>query len=283
MFALKGLLKSFGLGAAIALSGLCPASTSAQEVVDVELVLAVDISLSMSEKELEIQRDGYVAAITSRPVINAIREGIHGRIALSYIEWAGDQSQYVVVPWTIVANHEDAERVAEMIRSGERNRARRTSISGGLRFASDLFAESSFRSLKRVVDVSGDGPNNQGEWVNVVRDELVSRGIVINGLPIMADFEYMAAFNIPDLDVYYEKCVTGGPGSFVIPVHDWTLFPEAVRRKLVLEIASGPSDPPWPSIAPGNKLPVVKVADEAPYDCQIGEKRWRGRQIWEDR
>ena len=283
MFALKGLLKSFGLGAAIALSGLFPASTSAQEVVDVELVLAVDISLSMSEKELEIQRDGYVAAITSGPVINAIREGIHGRIALSYIEWAGDQSQYVVVPWTIVANHEDAKRVAEMIRSGERNRARRTSISGGLRFASDLFAESSFRSLKRVVDVSGDGPNNQGEWVNVVRDELVSRGIVINGLPIMADFEYMAAFNIPDLDVYYEKCVTGGPGSFVIPVHDWTLFPEAVRRKLVLEIASAPSDPPWPSIAPGNTLPVVKIADEAPYDCQIGEKRWRGRQIWEDR
>ncbi|MBO6902724.1 MAG: DUF1194 domain-containing protein [Rhizobiaceae bacterium] len=278
MFALKGLLRSFGFGAAISLPGLFIASASAQEVVDVELVLAVDISLSMSQKELEIQRDGYVAAITSAAVIDAIRNGIHGRIALSYIEWAGDQSQYVIVPWTVVAGYEDAERVADMIRTGEHNRARRTSISGGLRFASDLFAESSFRSLKRVVDVSGDGPNNQGEWVNVVRDELVSRGIVINGLPIMADFEYMAAFNIPDLDVYYERCVTGGPGSFVIPVHDWTLFPEAVRRKLVLEIASSGD-----VIPQFDGLPVILAADHPSYDCQVGEKRWRGRtQFWDE-
>lgn len=278
MVALNGLLRSFGTGAVIALTGVLAAPASAQEVVDVELVLAVDISLSMSQKELEIQRDGYIAAITSAPVIDAIRDGIHGKIALSYMEWAGDQSQYVIVPWTVIASHEDAERVAEMIRTGEHNRARRTSISGGLRFASDLFAESSFRSLKRVVDVSGDGPNNQGEWVNVVRDELVSRGIVINGLPIMADFEYMAAFNIPDLDVYYEKCVTGGPGSFVIPVHDWTFFPEAVRRKLVLEIASNGYVPQQ-----SGGLPVVLAAEQAPYDCQVGEKRWRGRtQFWDE-
>jgi hypothetical protein len=274
-----------GRAAAIALlwGVLMSQPAQAQEVVDVELVLAVDISLSMSQKELEIQRDGYVAAITSTPVINAIREGIHGKIAISYIEWAGDQSQYVIVPWTVIASREDAERVAEMIRSGERNRARRTSISGGLRFAADLFAESAFRSLKRVVDVSGDGPNNQGEWVNDVRDELVARGIVINGLPIMADFEYMAAFNIPDLDVYYEKCVTGGPGSFVIPVHDWTLFPEAVRRKLVLEIAEALPEPLWPSPPSGYAVPVMKVADGMPYDCQVGEKRWRGRmEIFDD-
>ncbi len=259
------------LAGAIALK---PKPVAAQEIVDVELVLAVDISLSMSHDELQIQREGYSAAITHDQVINAIKEGIHGRIAIAYFEWAGDQSQHLILPWTIIASREDAERVAETIRTSAPNSARRTSISGGLRYANDLFAESAFRGLKRVVDVSGDGPNNQGEWVDVVRNDLVSRGIIINGLPLMTDGGLISAFGIPDLDIYYTHCVIGGPGAFVVPVTEWSNFPEAVRRKLVLEIA----------MAPDIEAGAIPVADDSAYDCQVGEKRWRGRTLfWDDR
>jgi hypothetical protein len=142
-----------------------------------------------------------------------------------------------------------------------------------------LFAESPVRSLKRVIDVSGDGPNNQGEYVNLVRDEVVAAGITINGLPLMTDGGMISAFDVPDLDKYYADCVIGGPNAFVIPVNDWSQFPEAVRRKLVLEIAGEPWRDPWLKPA-GDSLPVVKAAG---YDCQVGEKRWRGRSwMWDD-
>ncbi|MEX0956109.1 MAG: DUF1194 domain-containing protein [Rhizobiaceae bacterium] len=284
--------KNLGRATAAALAGVGiatlatlwpPAPASAQEVVDIELILAVDVSLSMSHDELRIQRDGYVAAITHDQVINAIRDGIHGKIAISYFEWAGDQSHYVIVPWTVIASREDAERVAAQITASPPNSARRTSISGGLRFAYDLFAESTFRGLKRVVDVSGDGPNNQGEWVDVVRDDIVSRGIIINGLPLMTDGGLMSTFGVPDLDLYYTHCVIGGPGAFVVPVNDWSHFPEAVRRKLVLEIAGIPQADPLPETFENEAL-VIKTATEPAYDCQVGEKRWRGRtQFWDGR
>jgi hypothetical protein len=268
-----------GLGIATLATLWPPTHASAQEVVDIELILAVDVSLSMSHDELRIQRDGYVAALTHDQVINAIRDGIHGKIAIAYFEWAGDQSHYVIVPWTVIASREDAERVATQITASPPNSARRTSISGGLRFAHDLFAESTYRGLKRVVDVSGDGPNNQGEWVDVVRDDIVSRGIVINGLPLMTDGGLMSTFGVPDLDLYYTHCVIGGPGAFVVPVNDWSHFPEAVRRKLVLEIAGAPLPKTFE-----NEALVIKTATEPAYDCQVGEKRWRGRTLfWDDR
>jgi hypothetical protein len=138
------------------------------------------------------------------------------------------------------------------------------------------------RSLKRVIDISGDGPNNQGEYVNLVRDEVVADGITINGLPLMTDGGMISAFDVPDLDTYYEHCVIGGPGAFVIPVNDWSQFPEAVRRKLVLEIAGEPWREPWFD-GLGGTFPVMEAAAEPGYDCQIGEKRWRGRSwMWDD-
>ena len=281
MVALRESRWFLGGGLALALSGFVPVHAAAQEAVDVELVLAVDVSLSMSYEELRTQRDGYVAALVHDDVINAIRNGAHGRIAITYFEWAGDSSQYMVVPWTIVAGREDAERVAGLITSNPPNSARRTSISGGLRYAHDLFAESPVRSLKRVIDISGDGPNNQGAYVNLVRDEGVADGITINGLPLMTDGGMISAFDVPDLDRYYADCVIGGPGAFVIPVNDWSQFPEAVRRKLVLEIAGEPWREPWFD-APDEALPLMKASDEA-YDCQVGEKRWRGRSwMWDD-
>ena len=282
MTALIGSIRSFAGGIAFALTGIFPAHAPAQEVVDVELILAVDVSLSMSYDELAIQRDGYVAALTHDTVVNAIRDGIHGRIAIAYFEWAGDHSQYMVVPWTVISSREDAERVAAQITASPPNSARRTSISGALRFAQDLFAESPYRGLKRVIDVSGDGPNNQGELVSPVRDEVIASGIAINGLPLMTDGGIVGAFDVPNLDRYYAECVVGGPGAFVIPVNEWAHFPEAVRRKLVLEIADTPFIEPWFERGTDGPL-VVPVADEAPYDCEIGEKRWRGRGWgWDD-
>lgn len=281
MVALRESRWFLGGGLALALSGFFPVHAPAQEAVDVQLVLAVDVSLSMSFEELRIQRDGYVAALTHQQVIDAIRDGVHGRIALTYFEWAGDTSQYMVVPWTIIAGREDAERVAGQITASPPNSARRTSISGGLRYAQDLLAESPFRSARRVIDVSGDGPNNQGEYVNMVRDEVVANGITINGLPLMTDGGLISAFDVPDLDEFYTHCVIGGPSAFVIPVNDWSQFPEAVRRKLVLEIAGGHPRGPWQA-GGGGVLPVVRVAGDG-YDCQVGEKRWRGRTWnWDD-
>lgn len=279
MRALKGSAWAFGGALSAALPALFPSQAAAQQVVDVELALAVDVSLSMSFEELKIQRDGYVAALTHPDVINAIRNGVHGKIAVTYFEWAGGASQYMIVPWTLIATREDAEAVAARITASPPNSARRTSISGGLRYAQDLFAESGFRGMKRVIDVSGDGPNNEGEYVDRARDDIVSQGIVINGLPLMTSGGATASFDVADLDRYYNDCVIGGPGSFMIPVNGWEQFPEAIRRKLVLEIAGDP-DRDWWEDAVGDKAPIIKAAG---YDCQVGEKRWRGRGwMWEE-
>ena len=258
--------------------GLAAATpTLAAERVDVELILAVDVSLSMSPMELEIQRRGYTAALTHNHVIQAIKEGVYGKIAVTYVEWAGQTSQHVVVPWTVIASAADAEAFVEKLSANPPNSARRTSISSALQFAGDLFAESSFRGLKRVVDVSGDGANNQGPAVAEIRDEIVAQGITINGLPLMTQGSMPSVFDIDDLDIYYTNCVIGGPAAFMIPVNDWSQFPEAVRRKLVLELAVAPA---VESLA----APVVKIAADPDYDCQKGEKMWRDRSwMWDMR
>lgn len=275
------ILNKVGLTAGlIAMTLASPAAS--QEVVDVELVLAVDVSLSMSPSELKIQRDGYASALVHEHVLNAIRDGLHGRIAVAYVEWAGDAFQNLVVPWTLIESVEDAERVANRIAANPPSGARRTSISGGLRYAHDLLLESSFRGMRRVIDVSGDGPNNQGDWVNTVRDEIVATGVTINGLPIMVNDGYSSVYDVHDLDEYYANCVIGGPGAFMIPVHRWEDFAMAVRRKLVLEIADTAPPLVWRASAEAS-VSLVPVADEA-YDCQVGEKRWGDRFfMWEGR
>ena len=258
------------------------ASASAlAEPVDVELILAVDVSLSMSSEELAIQRDGYAAALTHEQVVRAIEHGAHGRIAIAYVEWAGAGVQHVIVPWTVVANAEDARQVAQRLTLSPSNSARRTSISGALDFAADLFAESAYRGMRRVVDISGDGPNNQGAPVTKARDALVSQGVTINGLPLMTSGRGFAAqFDLADLDAYYRDCVIGGPGAFMIPVNDWSQFPEAVRRKLVLELAGGGEPHRRPVVRASMQVPVAVQADGA--DCMIGEKMWMNRSwMWQ--
>jgi hypothetical protein len=235
--------------------------------VDVELVLAVDVSYSMDPDEQALQRDGYRLALTSKEFLQALREGAHGKIAITYIEWAGQHDQRVIVPWRLIEGPESADAVAAEIARAPYRRASRTSISGGLAFAQGLFATSGYRGLRRVIDVSGDGPNNSGMPVAPVRDLIVNKGIVINGLPLMLKRPYRGMMDIAHLDWYYEDCVTGGPGSFVIPVRGREQFVEATRNKLVLEVAGRTP-----------KARVVRTSAEHPrVPCLIGESLWNQR------
>lgn len=269
----RGALVALGVLLGLVYFGL--QSTRAQEPVDVELILAVDVSLSMSPGEMEIQREGYAAALTDDSVIEAIQSGLHGRIAISYFEWAGDFSQRVLVPWTAIQTAEDAARVASMLETTPPRSARRTSISGAINFATDLFAESAFRGERRVLDISGDGPNNQGPPVAEARDRLVDAGIIINGLPLMTNEGLTTSYDVENLDTYYRNCVIGGPGAFMIPVNEWSQFPEAVRRKLVIELAGDA-----PRI---ERAPLINVQAGPDYDCMVGERMWQNRTwMWRD-
>jgi hypothetical protein len=255
----------------VALLGLAAATASADTEVDMELVLAVDVSRSMSPWELEIQRRGYAEALVSEDVIAAITDGFTGRIAVTYMEWAGSGSTRVIIDWTVIASRSDAERVSADLMAHVPTGLRRTSISGAIDEAAALFDDNGFTAFRQVIDVSGDGPNNHGRPVLEARDAALERGIVINGLPLMTNDGYGGMWHLDDLDDYYLNCVIGGPGAFVIPVRDWTEFPDAVRRKLVLEIAGVP--PAEPRVIPAQ----ASVAE--PYDCLIGERIWqRGRQ-----
>ena len=234
--------------------------------VDVELVLAVDVSRSMTPRELEIQRRGYAEAIASIEVHDAIASGPNQRIALTYVEWAGSGSQRTIVPWTLVGSTGEARAFAAGLTAEFQQTMRRTSLSGAIDHAAGLFEDNGFAGLRQIIDVSGDGPNNDGRPVTEARDEALARGIVINGLPLMTREGMGAQWHLEELDRYYIECVIGGPSAFVVPVTDWSEFAGAVRRKLVLELV-GPAVPP---VVRAQYLP----APERPYDCLVGEKIW---------
>src|SRR5215472_3197940 len=251
--------------AAAQVSGRPP--TSAATNVDVELVIAVDVSYSMDPDEQALQREGYIVGLTSPEFLNALQQGMHGKIAVTYFEWAGATDQRVVVPWWLIDGPAAAKDFTDAIAAAPYRRAYRTSISGALQFAWPLFEGSGFRGLRRVIDVSGDGVNNQGELVTIVRDAVLERGITINGLPILLKRPSPATMDIEDLDIYYEDCVIGGPGAFVIPIKERDQFREATRTKLVLEIASR-------EVA---ARVISAAADKPRISCSIGERMWQQR------
>ena len=235
--------------------------------VDTELVLAVDVSYSMDPEEQQLQREGYIGALTSREFMQALRGGINAKVAVTYFEWAGPFDQKIVLPWRLIDGPETADGVANDIARAPYRRAARTSIAGALQFAKPLFDASGYNGIRRVIDVSGDGTDNSGPLVVPTRDDVLAAGITINGLPIMLKRPNMFSIDIENLDVYYEDCVIGGPGAFIIPIHNREQFKEAIRTKLVLEIAG--------RVPEG---PIVPVQAARPrISCTIGEQMWRER------
>jgi hypothetical protein len=235
--------------------------------VDVELVLAVDVSYSMDMDELAIQREGYAQAIVSKEFLQALKTGPNGKISVTYFEWAASSDQKIIIPWRVIDGPETADAVANEIMKTPIRRASRTSISGAINFAMPLFDENPYRGLRRVIDISGDGPNNNGAPVTGARDTAIGKGITINGLPIMVKEPSYSTMDIDNLDFYYEDCVIGGPGAFVVTIKDRDKFREAIRTKLVLEVAGR---------TPERR--VIPVAEKEPrVSCMIGEKIWQDR------
>ena len=208
-----------------------PLASSAQTQVDLQLVLAVDASGSVSEARFELQKRGYIAAFRNPRLLHAVQSGPTQSIAVTMMQWTGPALQVQVVPWMIVRDQASMRRVADAIDAAPRRLfGGGTSISGAIDYGRTLFPVSGVKSPRRVIDVSGDGSNNRGRPATEARDDAVADGIVINGLPILA-LE-------PWLDQYYLSDVIGGPGAFVVPAQSYETFAEAVLKKLVTEIAA---------------------------------------------
>lgn len=244
-------------------------SARADNIVDVELVLAVDVSYSMDLDELALQREGYMQAVTSPEFLNALKLGPNGRVAIAYVEWAGSDEQKLVVDWTLIGTAAEARGFAAAIGSAPLRRVYRTSISGAMEFSAGLIERNAIRGLRRVIDISGDGTNNQGPLVDLTRDGVTARGITINGLPLMLKEATGSMLDIDQLDIYYEDCVIGGPGAFVIPVRGTHEFANAIKTKLVLEIAG--------VMPPRRQLVHRAAATEPRISCSIGERMWMER------
>lgn len=250
--------------------------------VDLELLLAVDISGSIDAEEARLQREGYAKAIADPQVVKAIRAGLLGRIAVAYFEWSDSYVQNEVMDWMVISDQASADAAGRALLAAPIRTARRTSITGALNFSLPRFAASPYTGQRRVLDISGDGPNNDGGPVDLARERVLAAGITINGLPIINDKPNTWGFPVlPDLDRYYEGCVTGGPGSFVVVAEDFRTFGEAVRRKLILEIASRPvPQPDWAAAGPVVRLPAQSAGRYA-KGCDIGERQsqeyWRRR------
>src|SRR5664279_3195086 len=221
-------------------SALAPAARAA-EPVDLLLVLAADVSRSVDAPKFQLQREGYVAAIANLRVLDAIRSGRHGRIAVLFLEWSGLGNQKVVIDWTPIDGPKAAQAFGDRLLESPRSFADRTSISGGIDFALAQFAHAPFSSERRTIDVSGDGTNNAGRDVTSARDEALALGITINGLVILSErpMPWNPEHTNPPggLANYYRDNVTGGPGSFVLEAKDFGSFGQAIVKKMIAEIA----------------------------------------------
>jgi hypothetical protein len=214
-------------------------SASAQTAVDLALVLAVDVSPSMEFDEQELQRHGFIEAFRSTEVHNAVRKGAIGRIAVMYVEWAASL-QEIVVPWTVIEYPADGFKFAASLAGHSMRRGRHTSISSAIDFGVRKLHESQVRASRQVIDISGDGVNNQGRMVTKARDEAIAQDIVINGLPIMLKRPDPDGSGLESLDRYFRECVIGGPGAFLIAVRQQDHLAEAIREKIVREVADLP-------------------------------------------
>ena len=259
--------------AAAALAGLCLAQTQSSarpnEDVDLALVIATDVSYSVDENEARFQRQGAVAAFRNPEVVKAIQSGARGRIAVAYIDFATIGTNKVIAGWHVVHDRASAGAFADILEAAPRTLGVNTSISSGIEMAVNLLETSGYTAGKRMIDVSGDGPNNEGHLVDRVRDDVVAKGIVINGLPIMTPADQFDIYYLADLDKYYAGCVIGGPGSFIQVAHGFEDLERALRRKLIQEISSAAPRPLLMKVAA-----VSQRSSHPAYEkgCDIGER-----------
>jgi len=239
--------------------------------VDLELVLAVDVSFSMSREEMSLQRSSYVAALRNPTVAAAIQAGPLGRIAVTYVEWGGVARQ--IVPWTLVDGQDAADRFAAQLDRQPISRLPFTSISRVLAFGRTLLRTNEFVGERQVIDVSGDGPNNTEIPVALARDRTVEEGIVVNGLPIMLHGEHPSDRTYPtDLDTYYRDCVIGGGGAFMLTISSQGDFQSTILAKLLTEILNRPVSADF--LAP-RISPLFKAAGKSSLDCLAYEMHCR--------
>lgn len=245
--------------------------------VDLELVLAVDVSGSVDEEEAALQRQGYVDALRHPDVIRAITSGFLRRVGVTYFEWAGDHPEKPVIGWRLIEDAKSADQFADELASKPVGVGPWTSISNAITFSMAMFEASPFEGTRRIIDISGDGPNNVGPPVTLLRDQTVAKRIAINGLPIMNNRPNFGRIPMPNLDLYYRNCVIGGPGGFIVVANGFKDFARAIRRKLVLEIADLQPIGSDVIITHGQAQRGGKKQEQRWVPpCNEGERRFRG-------
>lgn len=245
--------------------------------VDLELVLAIDVSRSIDEREAQLQRQGTADALRNPSVIRAIGGGYFKRIAVAYIDYSSAAYNEVIVNWMVIKDQISAEKFVRSLNEAPLTYGRRTSISDVIEQAVRMIEQNDFQGTRRTIDIAGDGPNNHGRLVNEVRNEAIAKRITINGLPIINQTGGAgAAFWLSDLDKYYQGCVIGGPSAFLVVAHDFDDFAKAVQRKLVFEIAG--IRPPTNLIYVNQSTATQAVNSYTyPRGCDIGERLWQRR------
>lgn len=258
----RGAIRSALLAASVlalfTLSSSAPASPAAEQV-DLKLVLATDVSGSINDEEFELQRQGTADAFMDPGVVKSIQSGALGRIAVAMFDFSSPEYDKVVLDWHIIRDTASATAFAKEVRDSPRTPGRRTSVSSALELGSTLIEASAadIVATRRVIDVSGDGPNNDGNSMREVHDRVIGQGIVVNGLPVMDD---NANGYFPNLDKYYAACVAGGRGSFVVVAHSFRDFGAAMRHKLILEVSGIAPASKFAKFAPAGKSLLTKVA-----------------------
>jgi hypothetical protein len=224
----------------IAVAILVPVARAAEDV-DLLLVLAVDVSRSIDATKFQLQREGYAAAVADPHVLEAIHTGRTGRIGLTFVEWSGVGAQKVVIDWTTIGDTDSAKGFGDRLLEAPRSFADRTSISGAIEFAMGQLDKAPYEATRRTIDVSGDGTNNAGRDVAMLRDEAVAKGITINGLVILSDnpMSWNPDHTNPPggLANYYRNNVVGGPSAFVMVAENFNSFGQAIIKKMIAEVA----------------------------------------------
>ncbi len=236
----------------LVLAAIAPAL--AEEKVDLELVLAADGSGSIDDAELALQRRGYADAVNDPKLLSLMTGGLYEKTAVLYVEWGAWNSVHTIVDWTVISNKQDAERFAAALMAAPRKAFGYNAISAAIDYGVAEIETNAYRGLRRIIDISGDGPNINSRPVTQARDDAVAKGVTINALVVKSRGGGFPGPGGMPLEEHYKQHVIGGPGSFVKIADKNTSFAEAVRNKMLLEVARGipqlaqAADPEEPTI-----------------------------------